>query len=281
MKPKILITGRNWRIAVNVAEHLEADQGYRAVRCPAEEDVLPDMVAREKPDIAVICLVDEAMETIGLYDAFITQMDNKRIPTIVVAHKGDLDAFKASTRIKEIYFLPRPISILSLYSTLFEIEKELGLDTVEEETEPESPGLFNPFVKQEPQIFIKQEPQIKRKRILVVDDDPEQLSQIKEHLKEFYDVTAVRSGPDALNFISKHNIDLMLLDYMMPKMDGSEVLYQMRTTRAYAQMPVIFLTGMTEREKVVKTLVELKPQGYIVKPAKKSEIVAKIIDVLG
>ena len=48
-----------------------------------------------------------------------------------------------------------------------------------------------------------------------------------------------------------------------------------------SHIPVVFLTGVTEKETVVKTLVELKPQGYIVKPSKKSELVAKIIDILG
>ena len=49
----------------------------------------------------------------------------------------------------------------------------------------------------------------------------------------------------------------------------------------YKDIPVVFLTGVSEKETVIKTLVELKPQGYILKPSKKSEIVAKIIDVLG
>ena len=48
-----------------------------------------------------------------------------------------------------------------------------------------------------------------------------------------------------------------------------------------ADIPIIFLTGVTEKMTVIETLTELMPQGYVVKPAKKSELVAKIIDVLG
>ncbi len=47
------------------------------------------------------------------------------------------------------------------------------------------------------------------------------------------------------------------------------------------ELPIIFLTGVQEKEKVLHALLELKPHGYIVKPSKKSELVAKIIDVLG
>ena len=52
-----------------------------------------------------------------------------------------------------------------------------------------------------------------------------------------------------------------------------------REDEKYADIPVMFLTGMTEKNTVIRTLTELKPQGYIIKPSKKSELVGKIIDV--
>ena len=76
-------------------------------------------------------------------------------------------------------------------------------------------------------------------------------------------------------------MDLILLDYLMPEMDGPGVLTRLRAFESYRDIPVIFLTGVSEKETVIKTLVDLKPQGYVLKPTKKSEIVAKIIEVLG
>ena len=67
----------------------------------------------------------------------------------------------------------------------------------------------------------------------------------------------------------------------MPQMDGPKVLINLKNNKELSNIPVVFLTGVSERDKVLKTIVELKPQGYLVKPAKKSEIVAKIIDILG
>ena len=94
-------------------------------------------------------------------------------------------------------------------------------------------------------------------------------------------MSVVKSGEAALKYLSKKNADLILLDYVMPEMDGPTVLDALRQDSYMRTIPVVFLTGITEKAVVVETLTILKPQGYIVKPAKKSELVAKIIDVLG
>ena len=104
---------------------------------------------------------------------------------------------------------------------------------------------------------------------------------IKENLTEFYEVTLINKGKNVFRYLEKYKVDLILLDYIMPEMDGPEVLKLLRAHPDYKDIPIVFLTGVSDKETVVKTLVELKPQGYILKPSKKSEMVAKIIDVLG
>ena len=266
MRRKILLTGKNQRIASSISEHLEDDQGYEVIRCAPNMEAIAAAVTAHSPQIVIICLSSENPESCRVYDVIKECPDADDIRVIVVANGEDLKAFKKGSRLSEPRYLPRPVSIVALYDMLGQIEDELGELQIEE-----TAGT---------QLFGDREDELpKRKHILVVDDDPEQLSQIKSHLKEFYDVTAVRSGPEALDYLESHSVDLILLDYMMPQMDGPEVLYRLRTTRAYFRLPVVFLTGVNEREKVIKTLVELKPQGYIIKPARKSEIIAKIIDV--
>ena len=67
----------------------------------------------------------------------------------------------------------------------------------------------------------------------------------------------------------------------MPEMDGPAVFAELKKHEEFKDIPVIFLTGVTEKELVMKTITELMPQGYIIKPAKRSELVARIIEVLG
>ena len=118
-----------------------------------------------------------------------------------------------------------------------------------------------------------------RKHILIVDDDAQMLKTIKRFLEDKYDVATAISGNLALRFLQKKHTDLVLLDYEMPQMKGSEVLEQIRSNDATQNIPVIFLTGMADREKIQQVL-SLNPQGYILKPTDKETLHAKLAAVL-
>lgn len=120
-----------------------------------------------------------------------------------------------------------------------------------------------------------------RKRILVVDDDVMQLNMMKSYLREHYDVTAVNSGRSALKFLEGHKCDLIFLDFIMPEESGAQVYYKLKANPKTKDIPVVFLTGLSEKKVVIKTLTELKPEGYIIKPASKKDLVDKVVSMLG
>ena len=103
-----------------------------------------------------------------------------------------------------------------------------------------------------------------RKRVLVVDDDTEQLLNIKEQLEGFYDVTVVKSGEAAIKYLIKHTPDLILLDYDMPVTDGPQVLKMIHGEPGSSDIPVMFLTGRSDKKSIMKVL-SLKPAGYLLK----------------
>lgn len=119
-----------------------------------------------------------------------------------------------------------------------------------------------------------------KKTILVVDDDPMQLVTMKSHLKEYYDVVAVNSGKACLKYFENHTCDMIFLDFLMPELSGAQVYYKLRDNEKTKDIPVVFLTGLSEKKVILKTLTELKPQGYIVKPATKKQLLKKVIDTL-
>lgn len=120
----------------------------------------------------------------------------------------------------------------------------------------------------------------RRRHILVVDDSVMMLKVIKEHLADQYDIATATSGRIALRFLERRRTDLILLDYAMPEEDGIAVLEKLRANDATKDIPVIFLTGITEREKIQKALVR-KPQGYLLKPVDKDKLTAAIRNVIG
>ncbi len=270
MKLKVMVTGRNKSIASDISNHLSVDRGYEIIKCAPTQDKMLDVILSELPRIIVACLGDETDQTVKAYDILMEATKFGGVTVIVVANNSDRKLFMKYTKLERMLFIARPVSLFTLYEKLLELEGKLESD------DENNPYAMKQFIN-DANVFEEE----RKKHILVVDDDPQQLVQIKELLREFYEVTLVNSGDSAIKYLRGHRVDLILLDFIMPEKDGPYVLEEIRTYPELRTIPVIFLTGVTEKDVVIKTLVELKPDGYIVKPSKKSEIVAKIIDVLG
>ena len=115
----------------------------------------------------------------------------------------------------------------------------------------------------------------KGRHILLVDDDPTFLKMMQDWLSMKYNITSVRSGMQAITYIANHKPDLILLDYDMPITPGPQVMEMIRSEHNAAEIPIIFLTGKSDRESVM-TVMALKPQGYLLKTMGKEEIVEAV-----
>lgn len=115
--------------------------------------------------------------------------------------------------------------------------------------------------------------------ILLVDDDPVLLKTEYAYLCEDYKVVAVSSAHDALVFLKKKQPDLILLDYLMPKMNGGQLLEKIRNSPdpKCASTPVFFITGVADNKTRAECL-RLYPQGYLMKPIGKKELLEIIGD---
>ena len=116
--------------------------------------------------------------------------------------------------------------------------------------------------------------------ILIIDDDTRMLRILKEELREKYNVATAVSGKIALNFLEKRKTDLILLDYVMPDEDGPAVLKKLRENNATKDIPVVFLTGINDRNKIEKVL-DMNPQGYLLKPIKPEKLFRTIRQIIG
>ena len=109
--------------------------------------------------------------------------------------------------------------------------------------------------------------------ILICDDEPDIVNAVQIYLeREGYDTLCAYDGAQALALLRSHSVDLILLDCMMPHMDGITALSHIR---AGSNVPVILLTAKTEEEDIV-TGLESGADDYITKPFRSAELVARI-----
>ena len=119
------------------------------------------------------------------------------------------------------------------------------------------------------------------KNILLVDDDEIHLSTTESLLKDEYEIFMVKSGKEALEFLSKGQIipDLILLDILMPEMDGWVVFDKINDIAALKFTPIMFYTSLDE-ESAREKAYELGAFDYVTKPCKRSVLLDKIKDTL-
>ena len=113
-------------------------------------------------------------------------------------------------------------------------------------------------------------------KILIVDDNPANIRVAAKILKQKkYNISYAQSGKEALQKAGSFNFDTILLDIMMPGMDGYEVCEKLKSSTATRQVPVIFLTAKTEPENVVKAF-GVGGADYVTKPFNSQELLSRV-----
>lgn len=113
------------------------------------------------------------------------------------------------------------------------------------------------------------------KNILVVDDTESNIDILVESLSDDYDVSVAMDGESALEIVAEEPPDLILLDIMMPDMDGYEVCEKLKSDDTTKAIPVIFLSGATDEASKEKGLA-LGAVDFITKPIEKNIVLSKL-----
>jgi CheY-like chemotaxis protein len=113
-------------------------------------------------------------------------------------------------------------------------------------------------------------------RILVVDDEDIVREFIGSALEEEgFDITLAQDGVDALEKLKDGPFDLAMVDLMMPRMDGNELINSIKSRETLKKMPIIVLTG-DDREETVKRIISLGVEGFLVKATDVDEIIQRV-----
>lgn len=241
-------------------------------------------------DAFVYCMNDESVDTFPiLFHVKNKLLLKKHIPMIIIGTPEETGEFNSINIDISDLTLVRPINAMNIEASICQHIDELKRRLAEIEAKEREEREAKEKAKKEEEDKAALELAMKqasftakkgRKHVTVIDDDTLMLKMIREHLKEQYEVVIVPSGSVALKFLENKTTDLILLDYEMPGESGPEVLAKIRANEATANIPVLFLTGVTDKQKIAKA-ISLKPQGYLLKPIDRDKLFEAIEKTIG
>ncbi len=213
-------------------------------------DPMPSAVdaVEDKPGIYVLYLGDLTMDNSPLFEYLNEHIDSERFILYLIGNNDELtlaDYYIGKEKVQESYLRPLDVKLLTQH-----MDMVVDYSAVDETL---------------------------RKKILIIDDDGAMLRMMKTWLSVKYHVYMASSGKIALTFLMQNPVDLILLDYEMPVMNGPEVLKAIRDNQQLKDIPVIFLTAKDDKESVMK-VVSLKPAKYLLKSMPKDRLIGAIDD---
>jgi len=117
-------------------------------------------------------------------------------------------------------------------------------------------------------------------KILIVDDEPSLIVALQFLMEQNgYETFVAFSGEEAMEAVSKHHPDLLLLDIMLPVVDGFEVCQRVRENPDWKDIRIVLLTALGSEAHVTKGL-DLGADAYVTKPFSNTDLVAKVKDLL-
>jgi DNA-binding response OmpR family regulator len=120
------------------------------------------------------------------------------------------------------------------------------------------------------------------KKILIIEDNESYLSILAQKLTlEEFEVTTAKDGEEGLKKATNDQPDIILIDLLLPKMNGIQIMEELRKNEWGKNVPLIILTNVNPDDEILQTIMKNKPTYYLVKPEVKLEdIVEKVKDVL-
>lgn len=292
MKYKVLLMGNNKMVINEFFTYMDFN-----FECFSTSDRYDDVINHVKyihPDALVYCLYGENPDDLKRFVNVERKIAEESIPIVIVGDADECDQFVRIAPTMEVSIFRRPLSSQKLEESIVKLLKEKRPEgtrdkrsvTVTESTLKTedvmrvAEELLAQLAKEEEREKKQMEEAARKKHILVVDDDSSVLKLLKSYLVERYDVATAISGEIALKFLETKKTDLVLLDYEMPEENGAAVLAKIRENPATQNLPVVFLTGVTDRKKIMEVLT-MKPQGYLTKPIDMEKLSSTIKGVLG
>ncbi len=283
MRYKLLLIGTNMAAIDDCFRKLES--AFELLTSSIYFEDIKGHVKYFNPDAMIYCMRRESKKNFANLTSLKQRTNSMNIPFVILGDPDDCDeCMKIAGNVVDMKLVkPLIATVISEQLTVFlssiHHKKEMVQEAVRRaaaSNDPANETLGITYGQGDASEVLTDE----RQRILIIDDDVGTIKALKRLLEDNYQVASAVNGQIALNYLETKMVDLILLDYMMPGMDGPQVLEEIRKNPAMADIPVLFLTGAAEKSKIQKALV-LRPQGYLLKPINRDKLLEKIKAVLG
>lgn len=244
MDKRVLLIGNQKSFMVNAIVVGLQKEDYEVVQVNPNQTAIE--LLTDRPEIYLLYLGDLTVDDLPLFQYLNEVIDSERFLLYLIGNKEELllaSTAIAREKIQDEYLRPLDVKLLAEHLNMV-----VDYSAVDDSL---------------------------RKKILIIDDDGAMLRMMKTWLSVKYHVYMASSGKIAISFLNQTPVDLVLLDYEMPVMDGPDVLREIRNTPAIKNTPVMFLTAKDDKESVMK-VVGLKPIKYLLKSMPKDRLVGAI-----
>jgi len=278
MKYKVLLTGNNRTIINEFFTYM--DFNFECISTSERYDDIMSHMKYVKPDVFVYCLYQERPDDLKRFANIERQISDRGVPVVIIGDSEDCDEFAKIAPLLDPLVLQKPVSTPNIEAAIINLlQEEKKCDNPNREFEEETLQGARDILSQ---MNEEKEPteENRKKHILIVDDDSRVLRLLQSYLAGRYELATAINGKVALRFLEKKETDLVLLDYEMPTENGPAVLEKIRANEKTKDLPVVFLTGVTEKNKIREVLA-LKPQGYLLKPVDMDKLSSTIKGILG
>ena len=277
MKYKVLLTGNNKTIINEFFTYMDLN-----FECISTSERYDDIVSHMKyvdPDVFVYCLYKERPDDLKRFANIERQISDRDVPLVIIGDSEDCDEFAKIAPLLDPLVLQKPISTQNIATAIVNMlqarRKRIDPNAAKNEAAENMLQNARELLDQ-----VETATEEKRKKhILIVDDDSRVLRLLKSYLERRYELATAINGKVALKFLETKSTDLVLLDYEMPTENGAAVLEKIRANEKTKDLPVVFLTGVTEKSKIREVLA-LKPQGYLLKPVDMEKLSSTIKGIL-
>lgn len=247
---RLLLIGELNETMKSISEHLMSN--FQVQICSENIKNVIDMIKIFRPTVLIMNVTELKSNAVTILE----ELNSKKnfMPFIIIANKETVSEINnLSDKFRNKRVLIRPICISDVSRTCNEMLGRVNTAYKEEEN-----GEDNDKAK-----------------ILIVDDNAIVLRNVKNILDEKYNVIIANNGEKGLEFARTRKPDLILLDYEMPGMNGSQVFAKLKEDSELCNIPVIFLTSVSEKNQIMEVMKN-RPNGYILKPPAKDKLIEVI-----